>query len=120
MTKDEMREILGRHLAKFRTWSYAALSERVELDRKTGDCLEHFEGSGTDGTEYQMEFNAFWDDRPQADIRVAGSFSAVPQRRLLGFLPVFMPHVTDSFIMSPDGSFVDENEEEANRVGGSL
>ena len=109
-----MREILGRHLAKFRTWSYAVLSERIELNQKTGDCLEHFEGSGTDGTEYQLEVNAFWDDKPHADILVAGSLSAEPQRRLLGFLPVFMPHVTDSFIMSRDGSFVDENEEEAN------
>jgi hypothetical protein len=111
MTKDEMLEILGVRLASYRTWAYAALAERVESDNRNGDCLDHFEGVGSDGTEYQLEFNAFWDDKPHGDIRVCGSLSAEPQKRLLGFLPIYTPDLTDSFIMSPDGSFVDEDEE---------
>jgi hypothetical protein len=111
MNKDEMHEILAMHLATFRSWTYASLAERVEIDNCNGDCLEHIEGIGSDATEYQLEFNAFWDDKPHGDIRVCGSLSAEPQRRLLGFLPIYTPDLTDSFIMSPDGSFVDEDEE---------
>jgi hypothetical protein len=111
MTKDEMHEALNTHLAVFRSWSYAALAERVEIDNRNGDCLEHIEGVGLDGTEYQLEFNAFWDDKPNGDIRVRGALSAEPQRRLLGFLPIYMPHASEEFIMSPDGSFVDEDED---------
>ena len=107
MTKDEIHEILGVRLASYRTWSYADMAERVESDNRNGDCLDHFEGVGSDGTEYQLEFNAFWDDKPHGDIRVCGSLSAEPQKRLLGFTP----DLTDSFIMSPDGSFVDEDDE---------
>lgn len=98
MSKDEMRAILSEHLAKFRAWSYAQLAERVERD-----CLQHIEGTASDGTRYQMEFQAFWDDKPQGDVRICGDLSAEPQRLLLGFLPIYTPDVTDSFIMSPDG-----------------
>lgn len=110
MSKDEMHKILSGHLSRFRTWSYAQLAERVEHDRHTHDCLEHLEGTAADGTEYQIEFNAFWDDKPHGDIRVSGSFWAEPQRPLLGFIPIYTADVTDSFIMSPDGRFVDEPE----------
>ena len=47
-----MHKILSEHLAKFRTWSYAQLAERVERDRKAHDCLEHIEGTAPDGTRY--------------------------------------------------------------------
>jgi hypothetical protein len=110
MSKDEMRKILSEHLTRFRTWSYAQLAERVERDRQAHDCLEHIESTATDGTDYQIEFNAFWDDKPHRDIRVSGSFWAEPQRPLLGFIPIYTADVTDSFIMSPDGRFVDEHE----------
>ena len=110
MSKDEMRKILSEHLAKFRAWSYAHLAERVERDRQAHDCLEHIEGVAPDGTQYQIEFNALWDDKRDGDVRVCGDFSAEPQRPLLGFIPVYTPDVTDSFIMNPDGRFVGEYE----------
>ena len=110
MTKDEMQSILANHLARFRTWSYERLAEHVERDRRDHDCLDHCEGTAPDGTTYQMEFNAFWDDKPHGDIRVCGDLSADPQKRRLRFLPVYTPDVTDSFIMSPDGRFVGEDE----------
>ncbi|QTN32559.1 hypothetical protein HZ994_09520 [Akkermansiaceae bacterium] len=109
MNKDEMHEILHMRLAVFRSWSYSSLAERVETDNRNGDCLEHIDGVGSDGTQYQIEFNAFWDDKPDGDIRVLGALSAEPQRRLLGFLPIFMPHLSEAFIMRPDGSFADED-----------
>jgi hypothetical protein len=110
MSKKEMRKILSEHLAKFRAWSYAQLTERVVRDRKQHDCLEHVEGVASDGTQYQMEFQALWDHKPHGSIRVFGDFSTEPKRPLLGFIPIYTPDVTDSFIMSPDGRFVDENE----------
>jgi hypothetical protein len=110
MSKDEMSTILSEHLAKFRTWSYAQLAERVERDRQAHECLEHVEGIADDGTQYYVEFQAYWDDKPHGAIRVCGDLSAQPQRPLLGFIPIYMPDVTDSFIMGSDGRFVDEHE----------
>lgn len=108
MSKDEMRCVLLEYMAKFRAWSYGQLAERVVRDHREHDCLEHIEGTAPDGTKYQMEFQAFWDDVPYGDIRVCGDLLAEPQRPLLGFIPVYVPDVTDSFIMSPDGQFVGE------------
>jgi len=113
MSKEEMRAILSEHLAKFRVWTYAQLAERVKRDRQAHDCLEHIEGTAPDGTRYQMEFQAFWDGKPYGDVRVCGDLSAEPQRPLLGFIPVYTPDVTDSFIMSPDGRFVGEDKKSA-------
>ena len=51
-----------------------------------------------------------WDDKPHGAVRVCGDLSAGRQRPLLGFIPVYTPDVTDSFIMNPDGRFIDEHE----------
>src|SRR5687767_8995080 len=110
MHKDEMRTILAGHLAKYRTWGYAKLAEHTERTRHAHDCLEQIEGAASDATSYQVEINVFWDDKPQGDIRVCGDLSADPQRPLLGFIPVYVPDVTDSFIMRPNGQFVGEAE----------
>ena len=111
MTKDEMRATLSSHLAKFRLWNYARLAERIEQDQRQHECLEHTEGVAADGTVYQMEFQAVWDDIPSGDVRVIGSLSAEPQKALFGFVPIYFADVTDSFIMAPDGRFVGENED---------
>ena len=113
MSKDEKNAMLAEHLAKFRAWSYAQLAERVERDRREHDCLEHTEATAPDGTTVQMEFNACWDDKPGGDVRVYGDLSASPQKPLLGFIPIYTPDVMDSFIMRPDGSFVDEPDAKA-------
>ncbi|HEY1172590.1 MAG TPA: hypothetical protein VGH19_14565 [Verrucomicrobiae bacterium] len=97
-----MHKILTVHLEKFRTWSYAQLAERVEQDRKAYNCLEHIEGTAPDGTEYQMEFQASWNDKPGGDIIVFANFYAEPQRPLLGFIPVYTPDMTESFVISSD------------------
>ena len=104
MSKDEMRAILSERLSKYRLWSYAQLAERE------GDSLEHVDGIASDGTAYFMELEVFWDDKPGGNIRVIGNLSAEPQKPLLGFLPIYLSDVSDSFIMSPDGRFVGEDE----------
>ncbi len=108
MNTEQKRRLLAQHLARFRTWTYDALVHEIERTEREHDSLHHAEGVFEDGTEYQMEFNVFWDDRPGGDVRVCGDLCAEPQRRLLGFLPVYTPDVTDSFIMAPDGTFVGE------------
>lgn len=108
MNHDEMHRILSEHLAKFGTWSFAQLAERVERDRRTHDCLDCSEGVAPDGTEYVIEINAYWDDKHEGNVRVCGDISATPQRPLWGFIPIYMPDATDSFIMAPDGRFIGE------------
>ncbi|MEX2286123.1 MAG: hypothetical protein WD648_03475 [Planctomycetaceae bacterium] len=100
MKLDEKRSILSKHLSKFRAWSYDQLVERIDRDRREHDCLESVEGVASDGTEYQMEFNVFWDDKRGGDVRVLGDLTAEPQ--------TYTSDVTDDFIMSPDGRFVGE------------
>lgn len=118
MEIEEMSEILSMRLASFRTWPHSTLAERVERNNRTGDRLESGEGVGSDSTPYQMKFNAYWDDKRHGNIRVCGSLSAKPRRRLLWFLPIYIPHVTESFIIRPDGSFVGETEEhETDKTG---
>jgi hypothetical protein len=110
MTMYGPREILLQHLAKFRSWSYAKLADRVEYDRLRHDCLEHLEGVAPDGRTYQIEFQAFWDDKPNGDVRVMGTISVDPQRPLWGFIPIYTADFVECFIMSPDGRFVGEDE----------
>ena len=105
VSKDEMREILSEHLKRFRTWTYASLVERVDRGPlwKTHDCLELVEGVSGDGTEFQIQFDVDWRDKPGGDVGVNGSLSSVPQRPLFGFIPIYTADVTDGFFMAPDG-----------------
>lgn len=53
-----------------------------------------------DGTECCVEIEAFWDDRPDADVRV---IFAIDDGGWRAFVPV-----TDSFIIAKDGTFAGE------------
>lgn len=53
-----------------------------------------------DGTECCVEISAFWDDKPNGDIRVSFSIDN-------GGWRAFVPVGTD-FIIAPDGRFVGE------------
>ena len=57
--------------------------------------------SGPDGVMYQIEVQAFWDDKKGGDIRVMVKVDG-------GEVSAFRP-LADSFIVAPDGSFVGED-----------
>jgi len=50
------------------------------------------------------------------NIGCVGPAGFLSNPRLLGFLPIYLPHVTDSFIMRPDGGFVDEDDDPNGRA----
>jgi len=105
MNTSDKQRVLAEKLEEFRQWSYEALAAEIDRTRMNGDCLTHVEGVFTDGTEYQIEINVFWDDKRGDDVRVIGDLEAMPQRPVMG---VYTSDVVDSFIMRRDGSFVDE------------
>jgi hypothetical protein len=108
MDTDEKRLLLAKSLEEFRSWTYESLAKEIDRTRREHECLQYRQGVFADGTEYKLEFNVFWDDRRDGDVRVCGDLTTNPQRPLLGFLPIFAPDVTDSFIMRYDGTLVDE------------
>ena len=57
-----------------------------------------------DGTAYHFEVDAFWDDRLDGRIRVCAYLCIEPQKRLLGFLPLFTADVSECLLVSPDGT----------------
>ena len=101
--KDEMQEIASRHLSKYREKSHAELQEWVEHGH-----IETFEVKGTGPSRYQVEVNFNWDDERGGDIRVDATIDEDPHRPLFGFLPAYISTTGAGFIMSPDGSFIDE------------
>lgn len=104
MTNEEKRTKLAQELSRFRVLSYDQLVARIGPRH-----LEQIEGTASDGTPYQMEFDVFWDDQPHGDIRVVGDLSVESQRPLWGILPIYQPDVIESFIMTAEGRFVGED-----------
>ena len=96
MDTKEANSILGEHLARYRTRSYAELTTWVRDGR-----VDTPEAVGQSGTCYQIEIQFFWDDQPDGDVRVVGSVS--DGRGISAFVPL-----TDSFILSPEGRFAGE------------
>jgi hypothetical protein len=94
MDKAEARAILAAQLESLRSTSYHELVERLLDDPETT------EATGPSGTAYQLESQAFWDGGPGGDLRVTVSIDD-------GGWRAFVP-LTESFIVSPDGSFVGE------------
>lgn len=89
MDKENAKNILAKELAKYRSYSYSSLVEKIG----TVDTFEV-------GDSYQLEIEFRWDDRPDGDIRVVAGIDDGGWR---AFLPI-----TESFIMNHKGSFVDE------------
>lgn len=99
MNRSEAKNIITKELVKYRSKSYKELSEMI------GKVPFSAEVNSEDGTWYQIEIEAFWDDKTHGDVRVMGSIDD-------GTWSAFYP-VTDSFIKRPDGSFTGEPEENA-------
>lgn len=95
MDEAEARGVLDRWVAELRRQSYTDLTA-AWLDRP--DCEQVRASSGV---EYQVEIEAFWDDRRTRTLRLVVSVD--DGRGWRAFVPM-----TDSFIVAPDGSFVGE------------
>ena len=93
MNKREAKSLL---LSKLNTYRMKQYSEFLPLM----DEPDTFELNGESGVEYQIEIQAFWDDKKDGDIRVMGSIDN-------GGLRALFP-LCEDFIMSPNGEFVDE------------
>jgi len=93
MDKTEAEQILKRELGGYRSRSFAELAKL--LDHEVTN-----EVSADSGVTYQLEIQVFWDDQPGGNLRVLGSIDDGGWR---AFIPL-----TESFILAPDGSFVDE------------
>ena len=61
---------------------------------------EHFLVKGISNIEYQIEIQAFWDDKLRENVRVIG---AIDDGGISAFIPMSL-----EFIMAPDGRFVGE------------
>ena len=93
MDKSEAKQLLLAHLQKYRDRSYGDLLALLETPQNT-------ELVGASGTKYQVQVQAFWDLKPQGNVRVRGAIDD-------GGWRAFMPLVKD-FIRAPDGAFVGE------------
>jgi hypothetical protein len=93
MNKDEAKSLLSQELTRYRDLLYPELFSLI-------DQIETFERTGQSGVIYQIEMQVFVDDVSRQTLRVLGSIDD-------GGWRAFAP-ISDSFILSPDGSFVSE------------
>jgi hypothetical protein len=94
MKKAAYLSLLLPIIAKYRQRSYEFWLPYLSGEPITSEFVTD------DGTECQVEINAFWDDKPDGDILVVFSIDDGGWR---AFIPV-----TDSFIIALDGMFVGE------------
>jgi hypothetical protein len=93
MDNEEGMSVLAREMEHYRAMPYAALIRLL-------DETKHIDTTGPSGTDYQVDLSVMWDDKSKGDLRIIG---AVDDGGWRAFVPL-----TDSFIMRPDGTFVDE------------
>lgn len=94
MDKREARQIIIRELEPFRKKTFSDLIKMVDTEPSTGAVTNE------NGVHYQIEIQAFWDDKPNGNIRVLGSIDD-------GGIRAFFP-LTESFIKTPSEEFVGE------------
>jgi hypothetical protein len=92
--KSAARSLLAQRVAELREQSFAELRD-AWLNEP--DCEQV---TGPDGREYQIEIDAFWNDRGQENLRVWVSVWGGGRWGIAG-----MP---DSFVIAPDGTFLYE------------
>jgi hypothetical protein len=90
MHQEEAQRIIAAELAKYRDQPYGDLAQYID----NPIC---YETAGPTGLIYQIEIQAFWDDKPNGNIRVMGSIDD-------GGIRAFFPWSND-FIKSPPDEF---------------
>jgi len=95
MDNTEARAVLKAELERLRAKSYGELVGLIGVQGT-------MEVKGPSGITYQVEVQAFWDDpkKPNQVLRILGNIDD-------GGIRVYFP-MSDSFLMAPDGAFVDE------------
>ncbi len=93
MNKREARTVLKQQLEAYRKRPYRDLAAIIG-QQGTGEVR------GDSGASYQLEVQAFWDDKPGGNVRVRGAIDDGGWRALL-------PMSLD-FIKAPDESFIGE------------
>lgn len=99
MDRREARAVAEERLSALRGQTYAELSARYSLDQGNEPTWET--AIGPSGVVYQLKLYAFWDDRPNRDLRVWVDADD-------GRKSAFRRPETVCFIIAPDGSFVGE------------
>jgi len=90
----EAQEILQRQIDRLRQMSYSELCSQIGEPQA-------FEVESPSGRVFQVEVMTFWDDKRTRDLRV---IVAIDDSTGMGVFD----YLRDSFIMAPDGSFIDE------------
>lgn len=78
MNNEEANALLQQHLDRLEAQGFEALAQRA------GDS-EVLQEQGPSGTEYQLELDILWDDKPGGAIRVIAS---IDDGGLRAFLPL--------------------------------
>jgi hypothetical protein len=92
MNKQEAKEIIRKQLDVYRRMPYFELIKLIDADPIA------YEIRGPSGVLYQIEIEAFWDDKPNGNIRVVGSIDD-------GGLRAFVP-LSDDFIKNSKDEFI--------------
>ena len=91
MDKQEAFEIAAKELESYRSFEYADLVSKIANP-------ESFERVSKRGEAYQVEFECYFDDGENMNVRVS---AAVSYSGWTDFFPV-----SSDFIGAPDGSFI--------------
>ncbi len=108
MNKSEAKAIIQNEVDQLRSKSYDDLRKMIDNGQITG------ERKGQSGAKYQIEIIAFWDDKIDCNIRVAGTIDESPHKPIfwkipiLNLLPIYISSVNYDFIKSPSQKFVGE------------
>ena len=94
MDTSEAINLLEKEMEPFRSLRHEELANNIGAKPTTSET------KSSSGDIYQIEISAFWDDKPQGNIRVTGCIDG-------GGISAFQPLSRD-FIKSPDNRFVDE------------
>jgi hypothetical protein len=95
MEKKVAEEIIENEIAILRKCLYQSLRDKFLDNPQVKEIM------GSDGKNYEVEIEAFWDDRPGGDLRVIVNVSGKSMWRTIS------PY-TENFIISPTGEFIGE------------
>ena len=95
MDKEDAKQIIHAELEFYRAKPYSDLVQIIDAEPVTGELI-----GPSSGKRYQFEIQAFWDHKPNGNIRVVGCIDD-------GGWSAFVP-LTDDFIKSPSNEFVGE------------